>query len=118
MEFHDPDRVQILAEDSAVNTTTVVYTVPAGKKFYLISSDLDTDGGAVGIVTGVIQDGTPTIQKNINQIRVGATAQVIPMDHAEPGWPIEIPAAWEIAVISDTALLTGTLSIFGYEVNA
>ena len=48
MEFHDPDRVQILAEDSAVNTTTVVYTVPAGKKFHLISSDLDTDGGAVG----------------------------------------------------------------------
>lgn len=117
MEFHGP-RTQILAVDSAVNTTQVVYTVPAGKKFYLISSDLDSDGGAVGIVTGVIRDAIPTDQKNINQIRIGATGQVIPMDHFAPGWPIELPENWDIAVVSDTALLTGTLSIQGYEVDA
>jgi hypothetical protein len=117
MDFYG-DKTQILAEDSAVNATQVVYTVPAGKRFYLISSDLDTDAGAVGIVSAVIQDGTPTIQKYINQIRVGATAQVIHMDHSPLNYPIEIPAGWEIAVISDTALLTGTLSIFGFETNA
>lgn len=117
MEFHGP-RDQILAEDSAVNATVVVYTVPAGKKFYLISSELDTDGGAVGIVQGAIQDGTPTIQRYTNQIRVGAINLVIPMMIYTPGWPIEIPEAWEIVVISDTALLTGTLSIFGYETDA
>lgn len=111
MQFYGP-RTQILATDDAVNTTTVVYTVPAGKKFYLIYSKTISDGGAAGIVTAEIRNATA-----VSQIRLGKL-NAAGSDNFQPNWPIEIPATWDIAITSDTALLEGTLDIFGYEVDA
>lgn len=117
MDFHGP-RTQILEKDSAVATTTVLYTVPANKKFYLVSSLLETDNGAVGAVSAVIRNDSDVVQKDIGHIQVGATTQNSPAVPFFPGFPIELDEGWDIAVISSIASLTGTLNIFGFEVDA
>ncbi len=117
MEFHDPDRVQIILDDEATNETTVVYTVPAGKKFYLIESTLHVTAGAVGFAEVRIRNDSDVIQRHTNSIFI-TILQVAPADHFCPNWPIELPAGWDIAVISSVAGLTVECDIFGYETNA
>jgi hypothetical protein len=111
MQFYGP-RTQILDTDSAVNTTTIVYTVPAGKKFYLIWAKTLSDGGAAGTVYAAIRDGGA-----VEQTRIGRR-DASGADDFQPGWPIELPATWDIVIVSGAALLTGELDIFGYEVDA
>ena len=54
MDFHGPS-TQILLEDSAINDEAIVYTVPVGKIFHLISAGTSTNGGAIGTVKGCIK---------------------------------------------------------------
>jgi len=117
MEFHGP-RTQILLEASATNDDVVVYTVPAGKKFWLISAGVHSDGGAVGTVKGCIHNALDVIQKTIGRIKVGATALVFPSVPFQPSYPVEMSAGWYMCIHSDVGSLEGTLSIFGFEVDA
>ena len=116
--FFDGPRTQILLEASITNDHVPVYTVPAGKKFWLISAGTSTDGGATGSVKGCIHNELDVIQKTIGRMKVGATTLVFPSIPFQPSWPVEMPAGWYLCIHSDAASLEGTLSIFGFEVDA
>ena len=117
MEFHGP-RTQILLEASATNDDVKVYTVRDGKKFWLISAGVNTDGAAVGTVKACIHNALDVVQKTIGRIKVGATALVFPSIPFQPAYPVEMPAGWYMCIHSDAGSLEGTLSIFGMEVDA
>jgi len=118
MEFHGP-RTQITTEAIATDETVVVYTVPTGKKFCLIECMLVTDAGATG--SGMVEIRTPlgVHIRHLNHMDVRENNKgVIPADHFEPGWPIEMSVGQDIAVTSDSASLAAQCDIFGFEVNA
>ena len=118
MEFHGP-RTQIIDEATAVNETTIVYTVPSGKKFFLIESMLKTDAGATGTAEVEIRDNSDVHLRDINFMDVRENNKgVIPADHFNPCWPIEMSEGEDICVISDSASLEAQADIFGFEVNA
>ncbi len=117
MEFHGP-RTQILKEAAVTNDTAVVYTVPAGKKFFLIESMLKTDAGAAGVGHGEIRTALDVRIRYINFIDVITNDQAVALaDHFEPGWPVELAVGEDIAVTSDVASLEAQLNIFGFEVD-
>jgi len=118
MEFHGP-RTQIFKEIIATNETLVVYTVPTGKKFYLVESMLVMDAGATG--EGYVEVRSPTNVhiRHINHVDVRENNKgVIPGDHFEPGWPVELTVGENIAVVSDSASLAAECDVFGFEVDA
>ena len=117
MEFHSP-RTQILLEDSAIDEETIVYTVPVNKIFYLVSAGTSSGGEAIGKVKACIHNALGVIQKTIGAMKIGATTLVFPSIPFSPCWPVEMPAGWYMCIHSDAATLEGTLSIFGFEVNA
>ena len=117
MEFHIPG-TQILLEDSAINEDVIVYTVPVGKIFYLVSAGTGTNGGAVGTVKGCIRNASNVVQKTIGKMKIGATTLVFPSIPFQPSWPVKMTAGWYLCVHSDALVLEGTLSIFGLEVDA
>ena len=116
MDFHGPS-TQILLEASAINEDVIVYTVPVGKIFYLISAGTSTNGGAVGNIKGCIRNDLNVVQKTIGAMKIGATTLVFPSIPFSPGWPVKMTAGWNMCVHSDAAILEGTLSIFGLEVD-
>ena len=116
MDFHGPS-TQILLEDSATDDETIIYTVPVNKIFHLISAGTSTDGGAIGTVRGCIKNALGVIQKTIGLMKVGATTLVFPSIPFSPGWPVKMTAGWNMCIHSDAAILEGTLSIFGLEVD-
>jgi len=116
MDFYGP-RTQILLEDSAINDDVIVYTVPVGKIFHLISAGVSTDGGAIGTVKGCIHNELDVLQKTIGKMKIGATTLVFPSIPFSPNWPVKMIAGWYLCIHSDAVLLEGTLSIFGLEVD-
>jgi len=73
MKFREPNQVrrvgvrpahdgtQVLERGSADNATVVLYTVPAGKVFYLCHAWLNVQGVAAGSVYLAIYDGVPAV---------------------------------------------------------
>ncbi len=118
MDFHGP-RDQIFKEATVTNGTVVVYTVPEGKIFYLIESMLVTDVGAGSGVTFVaIRDGDDAHVRHLNNVRIKSQAGVILADHFEPGFPVDLPAGYDIALTSSIGSLLCEVDIFGMLVNA
>lgn len=116
MNFYGP-RTQILKQDSVAGSTTVVYTVPTGKKFWLVSSLVTTDGSAIGSVRGVIRNESAVIQEVIGQITLKSLPVVCPGCPFNPCFPVELLEGWDLAIISDAGSLIGVLNIFGFEVD-
>lgn len=117
MEFHG-ERTQILTEGSVTEGDLTVYTVPEGKKFWLVSAGTSTDGGATGAIKACIYNALAVLQKTIGAMKIGATTLVFPSVPFQPGYPVEMLAGWYMCVHSDSASLEATLSIFGFEVDA
>ena len=116
MDFHGP-KTQITESDTATLGTTVLYTVPTAKKLFLISGSV-SGLGATGEASLVVRNGSAVVQYVIgSQITLSAVGIHIASRH-EPSFPMELPATWDIAVISDTAAHVATGSIFGMETNA
>jgi len=116
--FFDGPRTQILTEGAVIEGDLTIYTVPEGKKFWLISAGTSTDGGATGSIKGCIYNALDVLQKTIGAMKIGATTLVFPSIPFQPGWPVEMPAGWYMCIHSDAGSLEGTLSIFGFEVDA
>jgi len=118
MNFHGP-RTQIFKEAIVTDDTVVVYTVPVGKKFFLVESMLVTDAGAgSGVAFVEIRNVEDVHIRHINNVRIKSQAGVILADHFEPGWPVELPAGWDIALTSSVANLITEIDLFGFETNA
>ncbi len=117
MNFDGP-RTQIIAEGKATDASVVVYTVPVGKKFWLIESMLVTDAGATGTAEVEWQDELGVHVRHFNFMDVRENNKgVIPADHFEPDWPIEMGPCCTIVVISDSASLEAQCDLFGFEVD-
>ena len=118
MEFHG-ERTQIILEEVATDETVVVYTVPTGKKFWLIEAMLVTDAGATGTAEVEIRSATDVHLRHICWADVRSNNQGIVLgDHFEPGWPVEMSAGQDIAVTSGAASLEAQADIFGLLVDA
>ncbi len=118
MEFHGP-RTQILDEAVATNETVIVYTVPVGKKFFLIEAMLVMDAGATGVGEVEIRSVANAHIRHICHMDVRENNKgIITSDHFEPGWPVEMSIGQNIAVSSNTGSLEAQCDIFGFEVNA
>lgn len=118
MDFHG-GRTQIRTEGTATNATVVAYTVPAGRKFFLIEAMLNTDAGAVGSAYAEIRNALDVHVRNICFVNVQAVTEgVVLGDHFEPGFPVELAEGETVAVVSGVALLVAQLGISGFEVGA
>ena len=118
MNFDGP-RTQILTEAIATNETVVVYTVPVGKKFFLIETMLVMDAGATGTGEVEIRSDAGAHIRHVCNINIRENNKgIVPSDHFEPGWPIEMSEGQDISVMSDTASLAAQCDIFGFEVDA
>jgi len=118
MEFHDPNKVQRLLEEEATDETTVLYTVPAGKQFHIVSSILFTDNGAVGFASIAIVTGADVHKQYLNQLSIKTEVGIIPADHYSPCWPMDLVAGEKIVLFSSVASLVAKGDVFGYEANA
>ncbi len=116
MEFHGP-RTQILDEGIATNQTTIVYTVPANKKFFLVESMVHPTTVAIGIGYVEIRNGSGVRVRHLNQINIDTQIGESPADHFNPGWPVELPEGYDITIVSNAAGLTVEGDIFGFEVD-
>ena len=118
MEFHG-SRTQVIDEAIATDERVVVYTVPVGKTFWLIEVMLVMDAGATGEGYVELRTDAGVHIRHICHIDVRENNKgVIPGDHFEPGWPIELTVGQDIAVVSDSASLAAECDIFGFETNA
>ena len=118
MEFHGP-RTQILEEGKATDEAVVVYTVPVGKKFYMIESILVVDAGATGTAQVEIHTEAHVHIRHLNWMMIRENNKgIIPADHCHPAWPIEMSAGEHIMVSSNAAFLEAQCDIFGFEVDA
>jgi len=104
MEFHGP-RTQILDEGTATNATVIIYTVPANKIFWLMEALLTVDGGAAGQARIEIRNATDVHVRDVCRIEVVTAVGVAPSDHFQPQYAIEIPAGYDITIISGAASL-------------
>lgn len=118
MNFDGP-RTQILTEAIATNETVVVYTVPTGKVFWLIECMLVMDAGATGTGEVEIRTNAGVHIRHLCNINIRENNKgIVPSDHFEPGWPVEMSEGQDISVMSDTASLAAQCDIFGFEVDA
>ena len=118
MNFHGP-RTQLFPSAKVTEGTEVVYTCPAGKKFFMIESLLVSDVGAAGKAEVVLRDAEDVHIRHLNWMLIRENNKgVIPSDHCEPAYPIELTAGMNVAVVSDAASLEAQCDMFGMETDA
>ena len=126
MEFREPNELrwygsrpahkgtQILKENDAENETTIVHTVTTGKVLYLCSMILGYYAIAAGYAYGRIRDDSDETVTTvfIDTIQAGSDGKGT---FASFWPPMEIPASYDIIVISSAVGLKPNLTIFGWE---
>lgn len=106
---------QVLKYDNAENETTVLHTVTAGKTFYLSSAVLSATFGAdiAGRVQLFIRDEDDLNAVHIiNEQLAAYDGQAVPCSFCPP---IEIPALWDICILSNLDNVFANCFVHGYE---
>ncbi len=117
--FGDPTkRTQITQKASAEDATVVLYTVPADKKFYLISVMMRITTGAAGVSKVAMRTVGDVDIMTLAGVGIASALGSLPSDHFSPDWPIELTAGQDIAVSTNASGLAAEANLFGYEVNA
>jgi len=125
MKFREPNQVrrvgvrpahdgtQVLERGSADNATVVLYTVPAGKVFYLCHAWLNVQGVAAGSVYLAIYDGVPAVWRLLYTTAVPInTFYTVGEGNYYP--PIEIPTTYSLRINSVGANCTARGLIHGW----
>lgn len=105
---------QITRFVNANGSTVEIYTVTSGKIFYLAEATLRIASQATGYVLIHILNLVPSVWRDICFLRSQADTS-IPADHFFSYPPLEVPAGYEIQVVSSLAGLSAWGSIFGWE---
>lgn len=126
MEFREPNQVrwtgsrpahrgtQIIKQFGVISGTAIVHTVTAGKVFYLCECLLSTFNSVSSYGYGFIRDGADALIRRIIAMRVQAGSTFVgPHNTFWP--PIEIPAGYDICVLSSALAIEYKLSIHGWE---
>lgn len=116
MEIHG-EKTIISEEKSATNTSTNVYTVPAGKILYIDEVLLETENAVGGICKVESQTAGSVRKRGLGSIRNIAASPSTSIQSLFPSF-IKLVATEKVVVTSDTAGLTATAAISGFLVNA
>lgn len=111
------DHTQVAVSDTAVATTSVTYTVPAGKVFYLTAWTLAFTSTGVSTVALTVRNVADTDQYTIQLI--GAETTLLESQSSTGSFdpPLEIAAGWDVILVAG-ADMDGTAFIHGYTENA
>ena len=90
----------------ANNGTVVLYTVPAGYSLFLSESMLHASIIGIGYGSLVIRDTLDATVRTINQLGVASAIAAVISDHNHYPDYIEVPAGYDVAVVSSAAPLT------------
>jgi hypothetical protein len=110
-------RTQVSKQAIATNQTTIIHTVTAGKILHLLNALLHLTAAAVGNASILVRDGSDVTVRHLAGVRVGATTQNDGVPQFNPAMPMEIPAGYDVCVVSSIAGLTAEGDIFGYEID-
>ena len=109
---------QILLRTLVTDGIEVCYTVPVGKKFYLVSSMLQTNAGSTGNANVRLRNESNEDIIHLNCMDVRSNNQgIVPGDHYTPAFPLKMTAGQNIVVESGSAGLQAESDLFGAEVN-
>lgn len=105
---------QALAWKSVTNATGIVYTVPAGKLLLLTYAMLQCNGDAAGSGELYIRDLGDVLVWTILRVRCKTSVGAYPCVCSPFVYPIEIPAGYDVAVISGASGLDVCGAIAGW----
>ncbi len=126
MSFREPNQVlwygsrpahrgaQIAKDAQASDSTVICHTVSAGKTFFLTKFIFSSGWGA-GLGTLVVRNASDVPQYTIASLQFSSAAGA---PGVTPGFfnpPLEIPAGWDLAVISSAAGHIANVFIHGWE---
>ena len=98
----------------AVNGSTLIYTVPAGRTYYLVGSVLCPTVFGVGAGMGWVRDASDVVW-----FRLGSYAYTDGEGFSavafHPPAPLEVPEGYDFVVYSNAAGHTASLSFYGWE---
>ena len=106
------DGTQVYAASSAVNTTTTLYTVPAGKTLFLTFAQLTREGTGTGFTSLAIYDGVGALVATILISNAIANATMSEAASFEMD-PWEVPEGYTVGVRSSAANTTARACIKG-----
>jgi len=98
----------------ATNGSTLIYTVPAGRTFYLVGSLLCPTNFNNGYGRGYIRDASDTIWFSLGLYGAGS-GQGLCAVVFQPSAPMEVPEGYDFVVSSSVAGHTASLSFYGWE---
>ena len=107
---------QIAKEGEAVNDTTEIHEVTAGKILHLNNVALSGEGGVKAIISLGVRNALNVLQYHLVVLQYRADTPAfgaIPFSIC-----LKIAAGWDIIVTSDTALATAHAFIHGHELDA
>ena len=108
------DGTQIAKTNTAINLTAIVHTVTAAKTLFLTSAVLGVEVIAAGNAAAWIRDVGDVFWWYLFRTDIVA-AQNPPIGVVTFWPPVEVPAGYDIVVMSAVALLKVRLSIHGWE---
>lgn len=108
------DGIQVMKSASKGNGTLILHTVTAGMIFYLTFFTFNLYATSTGHSAKLlVRDDEDVDQYNISTAAVSAIRYVLQACNINP--PIEIPAGYDICLVSNNAALTVYASIHGWE---
>lgn len=99
--------------DNVTNTTTILYTVTAGKVFCLCSARINGYATTTGVIKLLVRDADDTIQYTIMRWQQVATSSKLEWGSFWP--PLEIPADYDVCLLSSSNNCYVHGFIFGWE---
>jgi len=114
MKVHDPNAERIVLRVEAENETSIVYTVPAGHIFWLEECDLSPWEFGVGFCAMFIRDELDVTVRGLASITISTEIGAVTSDHATFPSLLELPAGYDICVMSNTADIDAMGSISGF----
>ena len=105
---------QVIASSAANNSTVILYTVTAGKVFYLSYANLVMYARNFSLTVALsVRNAADVLQYSIATMASGDLGHLSLPVILNP--PLEIPAGWDVVVSSNDALCNAYAFIHGWE---
>jgi len=126
MKFREPNEVlwrgvrpghrgeQVAEYKEVANGTAIVYTVGAGKTFFMTTANFICDSSVTAtLATLYVRNASDVLQYYLGVAYFRAVGQIVAPMTFNP--PLEIPAGWDVVIASDSANLKTRAFIHGWE---
>jgi len=112
-----PEAVQVAVSDTATAATSITYTVPAGKEFFMTSWTLAFTSTGTDKVALTVRNAADVDQYTIQKLGAETTLLESQGDSGNFIPPLRIPAGWDVILVAGTDI-DGTCFIHGFTENA